>query len=65
MKPVAHEMPTAVGKIVPFLGRSSGDGMGSETVVVELGQETLKRLDRLLAVLEHGVSQSGSHQVGA
>lgn len=62
MTPVVHERLNAVGKTVPFLGRSSGGGVGSASVVVELGRETLKRLDRLLAVLEHNVSQGGLPQ---
>jgi excisionase family DNA binding protein len=63
MNPVAQEILKAANEIVPFAGRSNGGGMGSATVVVELGHETLKRLDRLLAVLEHGVSEGESHQV--
>ena len=51
MQPVAQEILNAVDKTVPFVGRSSGGGMGSATVVVELGQETLERLDRLLSSL--------------
>ena len=57
MQPGAQEILNAVDRAIPFVGRSSGGGTGSATVVVELGQETLKRLDRLLVVLESGVSQ--------
>ncbi len=42
MNPVAQEILNAVDKIVPFAGRLGGGDTGSATVVVELGQETLR-----------------------
>jgi hypothetical protein len=42
MNPVSQEILNAVDKFVPFVGRSSGGGTGSSTVVVELGQEMLR-----------------------
>ena len=52
MQPVAQEILNAVDKIVPFVGRSSGGDMGSTTVVVELGAETLRVLAELQADLK-------------
>ena len=51
MQPAAQEILNAVDKIVPFAGRSSGGGTGSTTVVVELGQETLRVLAEVQADL--------------
>jgi hypothetical protein len=52
MQPVAQEILNAVDKVVPFVGRSSGGGTGSATVVVELGQETLRVLLEVQADLK-------------
>jgi hypothetical protein len=52
MKPVAQEILNAIDKAIPFVGRSSGGDMGSATVVVELGPETLRVLSEVQADLK-------------
>ena len=52
MNPVTQEILNAVDKAIPFVGRSSGGGTGSTTVVVELGRETLRVLAEIGADLK-------------
>ena len=52
MNPGAQEILNAVEEIVPFVGRSSGGGTGTATVVVELGEQTLRVLLEVQADLK-------------
>jgi len=52
MQPVAQEILNAIDRAIPFVGRSSGGGTGSATVVVELGQEALRVLLEVQADLK-------------
>ncbi len=65
MNPLAQETLNTIERAALVLGQSAGShGGGSVTVVVELGPETMNRLDRIVAALEAIRSPNPSSETG-